>query len=225
MNSTYSIASKPHAQSAIDAVSAFVSQPDFPCVGARSALNKQRMRFGQYGALGDPRDAAELCADLRRFSEEFPEPGRDPVSYVAMFAPTLGNETQFATNLWAALQALHDIDRQSSSWDPTVGDDPEQQDFSFSIGGRAFFVVGLHPGASRMARRAPFPCLVFNFHDQFELLRAGGQYAGLQKVIRRRDIELQGSLNPMLASFGDQSEARQYSGVALAESWKCPFHP
>ena len=55
------------------------------------------------------------------------------------------------------------------------------------------------------------PCLVFNFHDQFEALRADGKYAGLQRVVRSRDVKLQGFINPMLSGFGEDSEARQYS--------------
>ena len=202
----------------------FVAEPTFPCVGARSAFNKGRARFGIYGTLGDERNATLLCEDLRRFSEEFPVPGTDPVSYVAMFASETVSEKDFAQALWQQLQAMHEIDRERFAWDPTVSDDTEDASFSFSIGGRAFFVVGLNPQSSRLARRAPMPCVVFNFHDQFENLRTSGKYAGMQKVIRNRDIELQGSINPVLAQFGDSSEARQYSGVPVDADWKCPFH-
>ena len=79
--------------------------------------------------------------------------------------------------------------------------------------------------SSRLARRAPLPCLVFNFHDQFENLRAAGKYAGMQNAVRKRDIQLQGAINPVLDSFGDASEARQYSGRAVAGDWICPFSP
>ena len=61
------------------------------------------------------------------------------------------------------------------------------------------------------------------FHNQFETLRASGKYAGMQKVIRNRDVALQGSINPVLAQFGASSEARQYSGMAVDANWKCPF--
>jgi FPC/CPF motif-containing protein YcgG len=126
--------------------------------------------------------------------------------------------------MWTQLQAMHAHDSRTFDWAPDVSSDPAEPDFSFSIGGRAYFVVGLHPSASRLARRAPVPCLVFNFHEQFESLRANGKYAGMQKVIRGRDIKLQGSINPVLASFGDRSEARQYSGVSVDDGWQCPFH-
>ena len=77
--------------------------------------------------------------------------------------------------------------------------------------------MGLHPKASRLARRAPFPCIVFNFHDQFEAMREDGKYARLQAAIRARDVALQGDVNPVLASFGDASEAHQYSGRARVD--------
>ena len=67
--------------------------------------------------------------------------------------------------------------------------------------------------------------MVFNFHDQFENLRSAGKYTGMQNAVRDRDIHLQGAINPILARFGDASEARQYSGRAVAEDWKCPFSP
>ena len=84
-------------------------------------------------------------------------------------------------------------------------------------------MIGLHGGASRLARRLPFPALVFNSHRQFEQLRADGRYAKMQAATRERDIALQGSINPNLADFGRASEARQYSGRAVDSGWVCPF--
>ena len=77
--------------------------------------------------------------------------------------------------------------------------------------------------ASRPARRAPYPTLVFNLHDQFEQLRAAGRYERMREAILARDEKLAGSINPMLARHGEASEARQYSGRAVGEEWRCPF--
>jgi uncharacterized protein len=226
MLSAMPVASMPATsfQDPVAALTDYVAAPDFPCVGARSAFNKQRARFGRYGELGSDADVAAVCSDLRRFSAEFPHPGTDPVTFIAVFESVPMTEPEFARRMWSQLQAMHAHDSRSFDWAADVSADPAEPDFSFSVGERAFFVVGLHPAASRFARRAPVPCLVFNFHDQFESLRASGKYAGLQKVIRSRDIELQGSINPVLDAFGDRSEARQYSGVSVGESWQCPFH-
>lgn len=204
-------------------VTEFISDPGFPCVGAKSALNKDRVRFASYRALGNAADAADLCARLHAFSEEFPDPGNVPVSFVVTFEEQVADEAAFEAALWHHLQVMHEHDRTRFAWDATVANDPSQADFSLSIGGRAFFVVGLHPTASRLARRAPFPCLVFNFHNQFESLKASGKYQTMQAAIRARDVQLQGSVNPVLAAFGQASEARQYSGRPVDSRWRCPF--
>ena len=104
-----------------------------------------------------------------------------------------------------------------------VSADPEDPHFSLSFGGEAFFVVGLHPRASRAARRFPRPTLVFNLHDQFERLRVEGRYERMRERIIERDVALAGSANPMLARHGEASEARQYSGRLVDEDWQCPF--
>ena len=103
--------------------------------------------------------------------------------------------------------------------------DPENPHFAFSVAGTAFFVVGLHPNASRVARRAPLPTLVFNLHAQFERMRADGRYQRMRDTIRRRDAELQGFLNPMVSDHGVSSEARQYAGRAVPPDWTPPFEP
>ena len=96
-----------------------------------------------------------------------------------------------------------------------MSDDPDDPLFSFSFGGRAFFVVGLHPHSSRMSRSFRWPALVFNPHSQFGRLRGEGRFERIQHAIREREIAVQGSLNPNLADFGERSEARQYSGRAV----------
>ena len=201
----------------------FVSGPRFPCVGAKSAMNRGRVSFGLYEEMADLGDAAQLCDALGDFSRQYPTPGADPVSFVAMFRQPVANEDDFHRRVWTHLQAMHDVDAQHHAWDASVSADVSDPKFSFSIASRAFFVVGLHPQASRIARQAPFPCLVFNFHDQFETLRDNGRYARLQEAIRARDVALQGDINPVLAGFGESSEARQYSGQPCANSAGLPF--
>lgn len=202
---------------------AFVANRSFPCVGAKSALNRGRLQFGLYDRLADGGDAASLCDQLGEFSRRHPDPGEEPVSFVAMFREPVANEQDFHGKLWRHLQAMHDIDSVDHPWDPAVSDDATDEAFSFSVHARAFFVVGLHPQASRLARQAPFPCLVFNFHEQFEAMRASGKYQKLQQAIRSRDVALQGYINPVLARFGEASEAHQYSGLATGAEARCPF--
>jgi FPC/CPF motif-containing protein YcgG len=118
------------------------------------------------------------------------------------------------------LHRLHALDTQH--WDPAVSSDPADPHFSFSFSGRGFFVVGLQPSGPRWARTFPWPTLVFNAHDQFERLREQGQFERIQEVIRDRDVQLEGDVNPNLANFGEHTEARQYSGRPVEGAWKCP---
>jgi len=135
--------------------------------------------------LGSIADAQTLCGGLAQFSEAYPDPGEEPVSFVAIFEAAVASEDDFHSRLWRQLQQVHDLDVLTHPWAPGVSDDPASNDFSFSVAGRAFFVVGLHPNSSRLARRAPRPTLVFNFHEQFEAMRASGRYAKLQTAIRQ----------------------------------------
>jgi len=201
----------------------FVQQPDFPCLGAKSMMRLNSYTLRAYGVLGNDSNASSLVADLARFSEQLAD---DVLSaFVAVFpdAPP-EDEVAFERRLWRQLQLLHDADPERASWASGVSDDPDDPHFSFSVGGRAFFVIGLQPLSSRLARRFQWPALVFNPHEQFTRLREEGRFEGFRSAIRARDIALQGTENPNLADFGEKSEARQYSGRRTEDEWKCPFH-
>jgi FPC/CPF motif-containing protein YcgG len=213
-------------QAPAERLKAFVLEDSFPCLGARSAINTGRAHIQSYGRLGDeasPR-LESLCDALAAFSAAYPDPGLAPVTCMALFDDDVADEQDFERRLWCHLQALHRCDRRDHDWAPSVSSDPASSDFSYSIAGRAFFVVGLHPNASRLARRSPVPCIAFNLHDQFEQLRASGKYDRMQRAIRARDVALQGGVNPVLTRFGEASEARQYSGREVNADWGCPFH-
>lgn len=147
-------------------------------------------------------------------------------SFAALFhGPDDADELRFEAMLWSQLQRLHDLDvKRGTGWSPEVSRNPNDPHFSLSIAGHAFFVIGLHPGASRIARKFGAPALVFNSHQQFEKLRADGRYQKMQAATRERDIALQGSINPNLADFGAAAETRQYSGRKTEADWRCPFH-
>ena len=202
---------------------AFVEQPDFPCLGAKRVVRVDGYKLRLYGALGYSDDARSLAFDLAEFSGESIGDGMS--AFVAVFPDSPPeSELDFEQRLWRQLQLLHDADPRKHRWADEVSPEPDDPHFSFSVGGRAFFVVGLHPLSSRIARRFPWPTLVFNPHEQFTRLREEGKFERLRSVIRARDIALQGSENPNLADFGERSEARQYSGRETEADWKCPFH-
>jgi FPC/CPF motif-containing protein YcgG len=136
------------------------------------------------------------------------------------------DEEGFERHLWDRVQSLADKDAWlGHPWDERVAREPDSPHFSLSFAGEAFFVVGLHPNASRPARRFSSPVLVFNLHAQFEQLREAGRYEKLRSSILQRDEALAGSVNPMLARHGETSEARQYSGRVVGEEGRCPFRP
>ena len=209
-----------------DSFRALVLNPRFSCVGAKSAVRRGGYRFGLYDSLGSPGSSVGLARDLFEFVEEQPSLESEFTTFVASFeGPVTADEGSFERLLWAQLQRLHEEDRAHHPWNPAVSADPENSNFAFSFAGRAFFVVGLHPGASRFARRFAWPTLIFNAHKQFEKLREEGRFGRLREAIRAREITLQGDLNPNLGDFGEFPEARQYSGRPVEEDWRCPFSP
>jgi len=206
-----------------DAFRALALNERFSCVAGRAAIRRNAYRFGLYARLGSARSTADLAHDLTRFAED-PDLGNEPLTtFVASFVdPVPGDEEEFERLLWATLQQLNDAD--AAPWTAESQPEPDDPEFSFSFNGTGFFVVGLHARSSRFARRFAWSTLVFNPHAQFDRLRQEGCYGRFRDVIRARDVDLQGTPNPMLRDFGEESEARQYSGRAVGETWKCPFH-
>jgi uncharacterized protein len=154
-------------------LAAFVGSDLFPCVGAKSALARSRLTVFEAGTFLDPRSNGDLHRGLMRFGAGLSDDENGVASFACLFdaAPIL-SEQDFEAALWQRLQGLHDIDAERGfEWAEGVGKEPGAHDFSFSIGGVAYFVVGLHPGASRAARRFCRAALVFNAHEQFEQLR------------------------------------------------------
>jgi uncharacterized protein len=203
----------------------WIADPGFPCVGAKSALAKSKLRFVIGRDFTSAWDDLALHRELMDFAADY---RANPVlfqSLVILYETGIpGGEEQFEAQMWNHLNSL----TQKDAWlgqpaDARVSSDPSDPHFSLSFGGEAFFVVGLHPGASRPARRFSAPAMVFNLHDQFEQLREQQMYEKLRSTILNRDEKLAGSANPMLASHGTISEARQYSGRKVANDWQCPF--
>lgn len=202
-----------------------VADASFPCVGAKSALARGMLKVLACHALTSAWDDVKIHSQLLDWARDY---RRDPSglrSFAAVFeGPDDLTEEAFEAAMWERLQSFADKDEwRGQPYDRAVSPDPSDPHFSLSFGGAAFFVVGLHPGASRPARRFPRPTLVFNLHDQFVRLREDGRYEGMREKILQRDVALAGSVNPMLARHGEASEARQYSGRAVGADWRCPF--
>ena len=198
-----------------------VQHPEFPCLGAKSVFRRGDVEHVVLDNMAGPDVAESLLTRLGEFARAIE--GEDGFhSFIATFRhPVPADEAAFETALFDLLQRLHDADDEA--WAPGVGSDPTDPHFAFSAGGTAYFIVGLHPAASRVARRAPLPTLVFNPHEQFELLREEGRFDRMRGAIRRRDEDLQGTINPMVADHGEATEALQYSGRVHGPDWEPPL--
>lgn len=203
----------------------YIEQADFPCLAAKTAVARGQVEFFHGSSIDCPADDHALLAALTDFGK--PTPEQSPFhSFVALFpASPVKTPQGFEVSLWRRLQRLHDLDARQSSWDDSVDSDPHSPDFSMSLGGNAFYVVGIHPGSPRLARRFPLTALVFNLHRQFEQLRADDRYKRFSQAIIERDVAFQGYANPMLDEHGSSSEAKQYSGRVVGDEWVCPFKP
>lgn len=201
----------------------FIVVDDHPCIMAQSVFKTKHAYYVEYENFGSKQNAQFILADLQKYIASTEIGSKSFQTFIAAFPKEkVKDEETFERLLWQQLQHLHEAD--DKGWDPAVSKDPSSEKFSFSLGGHAFYIIGMHPNASRKARRSPFPCLAFNFHWQFEKLRKMNVYSQVKSKIRERDVQLQGSINPMLADFGEESEVYQYSGRQVDKKWKCPFH-
>lgn len=210
---------RPHLAGQLEAL---VADPEFPCVGAKSALAQGNLAILTARSLASDADDARVHRRLVRWGKARAEGLR---SLAVVFAgPGMLTERGFETLLWERLAALSALDALGGhAQAPGTSADPAHPRFALSFGGAAYFAVGLHPGASRRARRLGVPAIVFNLHSQFRDLRAEGRYEKMRTVILARDEAYDGSANPMLARHGEVSEARQYSGRAVGAEWVCPW--
>ena len=129
----------------------FVRDPDFPCVGAKSALSKGQMRIVVARDIRSGWDDLRIYPGLLDLAKSYAD---DPVlfqTFVVVFEQDWAlSEASFETAIWARIQSLTDKDAMfAQAPDRRVSSDPGDPHFSLSFGGQAFFVVGLHPGASR----------------------------------------------------------------------------
>lgn len=202
----------------------FLKQKDFPCIAARAAAGKQQVKCIVADHMACPADDEDILQFMYAFVEDFRHAGEIYHSAAILFkGPLYGTEESFDGLMWQRLQALADLDAARYRYDARVSADPTSGLFSFSLHEEAFYIIGLHPGSNRGSRKFKYPVLVFNPHEQFEQLRRSDKYESMKKVVRSRDREYSGSVNPMLQDFGKASEVFQYSGRQYDEEWQCPL--
>ena len=202
----------------------FVGQDGYPCIGAQAAVNGKSYAIGLFDNMNGVKSAEGLGNGLSEYIDYLDKRASDFMTYIAIFKnDKFDSEKSFEVSLWSLLNRLHANDIQNTDWNEEVGHNPDDSDFSFSFGGKAFFMVGLHPKSSRKARRLGHTAIAFNLHNQFENLRKKGRYQKIKEAIRTNEIAFSGSINPMLNDFGEGLEAPQYSGRKVSPDWKCPF--
>lgn len=203
----------------------FVGNREFPCVAAREAVARQQVACFVAGHMACPKDDADILAFMYNFVDSFRKKKDIYNSATIIFtAPGIQDENVFEKLMWNRLQAISDLDAMQYGYDSRVTPDPSNENFSFSLKEEAFFIIGMHPASSRPMRRFRYAALAFNPHAQFEQLREKRQYDKVKNVVRKRDLALSGSINPMLDDFGKSSEVYQYSGRQYEKSWQCPLN-
>lgn len=202
----------------------FINDSQFPCVGAQVAANKKLIKFIVCKNIFSDVEDEHILTNIYKFIKTWEENKVLLQSFVIIFNHYLSvSEMKFETILWNRLQSLHNLDSQLYAWDPGVSSNVAHPDFSFSLGNNGFFIIGLHQNSSRKSRQFIYPALVFNLHEQFQILRDSGTYEKMKNKIRKRDLDYSGSINPMLFDYGEKSEAPQYSGRMTDADYTCPF--
>ena len=212
------------SQTIIDEFRHFIGDDAYPCVAARADLKCEQIQCFVAGHIGCPNDDPAILSFIYEFVAAYRKAGTILHSAAVIFtSPETISEQLFDLFLWKRLQALSEMDAKKYAYDRRVDENPMASGFSFSLGEEAFFIIGLHPGSSRGARRFKYPAMVFNPHAQFEELRKQHRYEKMKKIVRKRDLSYSGSINPMLADYGDASEVFQYSGRQYGSDWVCPL--
>jgi FPC/CPF motif-containing protein YcgG len=208
----------------IESFHQYISDEQYPCVAARAAAARKNIECLVVEHMECPKDDRTILEFLYRFISEFRKSQTLLHSAAVIFRwPETMTEETFDTLLWHRLQALSNLDAVQYGYDKRVSARPSDATFSFSLGEEAFFIIGMHRGSSRPSRQFHYPTIVFNPHAQFEELRKTNKYEKMKHIVRQRDILYAGSINPMLADFGESSEVYQYSGRHYNHEWTCPL--
>ena len=202
----------------------FISNKVFPCIGAKAALAKHQLHCLVAAHMACPASDNNILEYLYNFIDSYRSTGNHFHSAAIIFTgPKNITEAIFESLLWQRLQAISDLDAANYRYDKRVSADPASAQFSFSLKEEAFFILGMHPSASRESRRFSYPAIIFNPHAQFESMKKTNKYEMIRQAVRKRDIALSGSVNPMLNDYGISPETMQYSGKNYSLPFQCPL--
>jgi len=212
------------SESIVNEFLTFIRDKEFPCIAAKAAVSLEQIHVQVVDHLACPNDDGKILHFLCEFIDLYRQsPNLYHSAAVIFKRPGNLTEDTFDELLWSRLQSISDLDALTYEWDSRVGKETMSADFSYSIKSEGLYVIGMHPASSRRSRQFSYPAFIFNPHGQFEKLRQDQKYQPMKEVVRKRDLKLSGTINPMLADFGESSEVFQYSGKQYQKSWNCPF--
>ncbi len=208
----------------VNSFHSFISDALFPCVAAKDALSKDNIQIYIAQHIACPADDEGILAFLYTFTDAYRVVEKGFHSAAIIFEqPENMSEDIFDNFMWQRLSALKILDEKNYQHDARVSNDPNSPNFSFSVKEEAYFILALHANNSRPARKFKYPTLIFNPHAQFEAMKTTNRYEKMKAVVRKKDMALAGSINPMLSNFGEASEVFQYSGKQYDNNWQCPL--
>ncbi len=212
------------AKNILSKISDLLSQKNYPCVAALKSFHGKDFEIGTYKNFGSAESSLQLATDLMKYADQYAKNKSPFFTFWAVFPDALKlSDEEFEEKLWHELSGLASQSEFSQTWDPHFSSNPEDKNFCFSLGGQAFFVVGLHSQSNRFSRRFQYPTLVFNLYEQFRQLEKSQQFDSMVVQNRKRDQKFQGFANPMVTRNGNDWEAIQFSGRQNNSEWKCPF--
>ena len=214
--------------SALDAAASFharIFYADHACVGGQAALSVGALRFAYINhQLGTIDAAAAVLEAIDLFLRDFPslKPPYRPL-IICFKGPRSISAEEGHELTWATLHAMNNADRVSYSAAELISEDPQNEDFGFSWRDEVWFVNAGFPNHPRKSRDFQTPLWIINLQENFDLLRKAGWFDTIKMANAKREIEYQGSTNPVLADKGQKNQWQQVTSVQGQAEPKCPF--
>lgn len=201
---------------------AYVESPEMPCVFGKKVVEKGNYTYLVVeDTMSDPRAAIQVCEGLYSFIQEY---GIAQIGQGARLAPKefasfdvafvntrFDSQAEACVGLYSLLINMHRYDKDKGyPWAEGVSNDPNNPNFQMSIGGQAWFLPLLWPGAYAPARRAPHVYLAWQSNNLFEALKKANKYEAAQDLVRAKEVEIHGSVPKLLGQLGQNLEILSY---------------
>lgn len=191
----------------------YIKNKSFPCIMAKAVEKVGLFKTVKLNTdISFEKNAKIVMEELAPFLTKYRAKINRLSSFIISFKESKMSFEDFESYFWNLLRELRKQDKKLFKYDNRVSSNPYDAHYSFSLQEEAFFILMLHPNSPRLARQT-VSSIVFNPHHQFEQLRKSGSYTRVRNMIRKRDVSLQGDINPTLKDFGEDSEILQYSGT------------